>query len=208
MTKRLAILGASGHGKVVAEIAELCGWDEIHFYDDNWPNVKANGAWNVLGDTGSLVENSSVYNSVIVAIGNNSIRYDKSLYLIAQGFNLAILIHPLAIVSAYSEVSPGSVVMAGAVINPFAKIDMASIINTSATVDHDCIIEYGVHISPGVNVAGAVTVGALTWLGIGASIKQCVSIGRQVVVGAGAVVVNDIPDGLTVVGVPAKAVNL
>jgi acetyltransferase-like isoleucine patch superfamily enzyme len=68
------------------------------------------------------------------------------------------------------------------------------------------MIEYGVHVSPGVNVAGAVLVGALTWLGIGASIKQCVSIGRQVVVGAGSVVVNDISDGLTVVGVPAKAV--
>lgn len=205
MIRRLAILGASGHGKVIAEIAELCGWDEIHFFDDKWPNVITNGPWNVLGDTNSLVENSSTYNSVIVAIGNNSTRYDKSLYLIAQGFNLATLIHPLAIVSGYSEISPGSVVMAGAVINPFAKIGMASIVNTSATVDHDCMIEYGVHISPGVNIAGAVIVGSLTWLGIGANIKQCVSIGRQVVVGAGSVVVNDIPDGLTVVGVPAKA---
>jgi sugar O-acyltransferase (sialic acid O-acetyltransferase NeuD family) len=205
LIRRLAILGASGHGKVIAEIAELCGWDEIHFFDDKWPNMITNGPWNVLGDTNSLVENSSTYNSVIVAIGNNSTRYDKSLYLIAQGLNLATLIHPLAIVSGYSEISPGSVVMAGAVINPFAKIGMASIVNTSATVDHDCMIEYGVHISPGVNIAGAVIVGALTWLGIGANIKQCVSIGRQVVVGAGSVVVNDIPDGLTVVGVPAKA---
>ncbi|MEQ1545600.1 acetyltransferase [Methyloglobulus sp.] len=205
MIRRLAILGASGHGKVVAEIAELCGWDEIHFFDDNWPDVITNGPWNVLGDTNSLAKNSDAYNSAIVAIGNNSIRYDKSLYLIAQGFNLATLIHPLAIVSGYSEISAGSVVMAGAVINPFAKIGMATIINTSATVDHDCMIEYGVHVSPGVNIAGAVFVGALTWLGIGANIKQCVSIGRQVVVGAGSVVVNDISDGLTVVGVPAKA---
>jgi sugar O-acyltransferase (sialic acid O-acetyltransferase NeuD family) len=204
--RRLAILGASGHGKVVAEIAELCGWNEIHFYDDDWPNVSVNGPWDVLGNTNSLVENSGVYNSVIVAIGNNSIRYDKSLYLVAQGFNLTTLIHPQATVSSYSEIGAGVVIMAGAVINPFAKIGMAAIINTSATVDHDCMIECGVHVSPGVNVAGGVTVGALAWLGIGASIKQSVSIGRQVIVGAGSVVVNDISDGLTVVGVPAKVV--
>jgi sugar O-acyltransferase (sialic acid O-acetyltransferase NeuD family) len=204
--KRLAILGASGHGKVVAEIAELCGWNEIHFYDDNWPAVSTNGPWNVLGNTEGLVKNSNAYNGVIVAIGSNPIRYDKSMYLLSQEFNLATLIHPFATVSGYSEIGQGCVVMAGAVINPFVKIGAASIVNTSATVDHDCTIGHGVHIGPGVNVAGTVIIGALTWLGIGSSIKQCISIGCQVVVGAGAVVVNNISDGLTVVGIPARAI--
>lgn len=203
---KLAILGASGHGKVVADIAELCGWRDIHFYDDAWPKITNNGAWPVLGNTNSLVENCSVYDSVIVAIGNNSIRYDKTLYLRERGFQLATLVHPAAMVSRYAEIATGSVVMAGAVINPYAKIGTAAIINTAATIDHDCMIAYGVHISPGVNVAGTVVVGALTWLGIGATIKQCVAIGRGVMVGAGAVVVNDIADGLTVIGVPARAV--
>jgi sugar O-acyltransferase (sialic acid O-acetyltransferase NeuD family) len=203
---KLAILGASGHGKVVADIAELCGWNEIHFYDDNWPTICTNGAWSVWGGTSQLAENINIYDGVIVAIGDNSIRYNKTLYLAERGFRLATLIHPTATVSRYAEIAPGSVVMAGAVVNPYANIGMASIINTAATVDHDCMIAYGVHVSPGVNVAGAVVVGKLTWLGIGATIKQCVAIGHGVIVGAGAVVVNDIADGLTVVGVPARAI--
>jgi sugar O-acyltransferase (sialic acid O-acetyltransferase NeuD family) len=204
--KRLAILGASGHGKVVAEIAELCGWDEIHFYDDSWPNAPIGIPWQVLGDTACLIKNLSDYEGAVVAIGDNLIRYKKALYLIEQGIDLAILIHPRAIISHYTQINAGTVIMAGAVINPFVKIGMATIINTSATIDHDCIIGHGVHISPGVNVAGAVCVGALTWLGIGATIKQCVVIGCQVVVGAGAVVVNNVSDGLTVVGIPARAI--
>ncbi len=204
--KRLAILGASGHGKVVAEIAELCGWDEVHFYDDAWPNINKNGPWHVLGNTNDLLKKLSDYDHAFVAIGTNAIRYEKSVFLVSKGFALATLIHPLAIVSSYSEVSTGSVIMAGAVINPFVKIGIASIINTSATVDHDCIIDHGVHVSPGANIAGTVTVGALSWVGIGACIKQNISIGRQVIVGAGAVVVNNIADGLTIVGTPAKPI--
>jgi sugar O-acyltransferase (sialic acid O-acetyltransferase NeuD family) len=202
--KQLAILGASGHGKVAAEIGELCGWDEIHFYDDAWPSIDINGQWKVLGNTNDLINKLNDYDNAFVAIGHNAIRYEKSVSLISKGFTLATLIHPAAIVSAYSEVGAGTVVMAGAVINPFVKIGIASIINTSATVDHDCIIEHGVHVSPGANIAGTVKIGALAWVGIGACIKQCINIGHQAVIGAGAVVVNNISDGLTVVGTPAR----
>ena len=202
--KRLAILGASGHGKVVAEIAELCGWKKIHFFDDAWPDVKKNGRWSVVGETNDLIDKIKEYDNAIVAIGDNAIRYEKSLFLISKGFELATLIHPAAIVSQYSNISQGSVVMAGAVINPFAEFGQACIINTSATIDHDCVIDNAVHISPGVNLAGAVKVGALSWIGIGASVKQCIQIGKNVVVGAGATVITDVNDDSVVIGTPAK----
>ena len=202
--KRLAILGASGHGKVVAEIAELCGWGKIHFFDDAWPDVGQNGIWSVVGKTNDLTHKTREYDSAIVAIGDNKIRYEKSLFLISKGFELATLIHPAAISSQYTNISQGSVVMAGVVINPFTEFGTACIINTSATIDHDCKIDNAVHISPGVNLAGAVKVGALSWIGIGATVKHCVQIGKNVVIGAGATVINDVNDDFIVVGTPAK----
>ncbi len=202
--KRLAILGASGHGKVVAEIAELSGWEKIQFFDDAWPDVGKNGPWPVLGKTNDLIHKIREYDCAIVAIGDNDIRYEKSLFLISKGFKLATLIHPAAIVSQYSNISQGSVVMAGVVINPFSEFGQACIINTSASIDHDCIIDNAVHISPGVNLAGAVKVGALSCIGIGATVKQCIQIGTNVVIGAGSTVINDVYDDFIVVGTPAK----
>ena len=202
--KILAILGASGHGKVVAEIAELSGWDEIVFFDDAFPEVNAVGEWRVIGATGDLLAERDKYSAAIVAIGNNGIRLDKSKYLIANGFELATLVHPSSTISKYAKLDEGSVVMAGAVINPFVSVGMSSIINTACSIDHDCVLGEGVHISPGVHIAGGVSIGDLCWLGIGAVVKQYIEISHSVVVGAGAVVVNNIDPNLLVKGIPAK----
>ncbi len=200
----LAILGASGHGKVVAEVAELAGWTEIVFFDDAFPEVKTIGVWEVLGATVDLVGEVDKFAAVVVAIGNNQIRLDKSKYLLSQGFTLETLIHPSSIVSKYADLHAGTVVMAGGVVNPFSSVGMSSIINTSCSVDHDCVIGDGVHISPGAHVAGGVSIGELSWLGIGSVVRPGIQIGRSVTVGAGAVIVNDISDNLVVKGVPAK----
>ncbi len=202
--RRLAILGASGHGKVVAEIAELTGWDEVVFFDDAFPVFGANGEWSVQGATEDLVVGMEGFSAAIVAIGDNQIRLEKSRYLLSEGFTLATLIHPSSVVSKYAKIEVGAVVMAGVIINPFTSIGLASIINTSCSVDHDCIISEGVHISPGAHVAGGVSVGELSWLGIGCAVKQGVEIGTSVIVAAGAIVVNDIPNNSLVKGVPAK----
>ncbi|MBE0484498.1 MAG: acetyltransferase [Bacterioplanes sp.] len=201
--KRLAILGASGHGKVVAEIAELNGWDVV-FFDDAFPSVTGLAHWSVIGNTDDLLTDLQCFDGCFVAIGNNRIRLDKQRMLAKKGATLPVLIHPSAVVSRYAKVEAGCVVMAGAVINPFALVQQACIVNTAATIDHDCVLAEGVHISPSANLAGAVSVGACSWVGIGASVKQCLKIGANVVVGAGAAVVLDIADNLTVVGVPAK----
>jgi sugar O-acyltransferase (sialic acid O-acetyltransferase NeuD family) len=205
--KRLAILGASGHGKVVAEIAELLGWSEIVFFDDAWPTITQNGPWPISGNSQDLENAASKFEGIIVAIGNNATRLTLSKEIRTKEFPLTTLIHPKAIVSHYASIDDGSVVMAGAIINPFAKIGLAAIINTSATIDHDCRLGDGVHVSPGAHLAGAVSVGHRTWIGIGAVIKQCLHIGVDTIVGAGSAVVNDISDHQTIVGIPGKEIS-
>lgn len=206
MTK-CAILGASGHGKVIAEIAELNGFKQIDFFDDRWPQTLQLEHWHIIGDTDSLLSCIQRYDLVVIAIGDNAIRLQKQQELMQVGGNFGVLVHPSAVVSAYSVLDIGTVVMANAVVNPFAEIGKACIVNTAATIDHDCVVADGVHLSPGANLAGGVKVGTLSWIGIGASVKQLVSIGNNAVVGAGAAVLMNVSDNQTVVGVPAKPIS-
>lgn len=205
--KRLAIYGASGHGKVVAEIAELNGWQEIVFFDQEAEKIQKNGDWPVEGRFEDLLIHKSGFDAAIVAIGNNQIRTDKSELLRASGVELATLIHPSAMVSRHSTVGKGSVIMANAVVNPFAVIGDHVIVNTGAIVEHDCGIENGVHICPGVSLAGEVIVAQGTWVGIGATVIQQCRIGEQSIIGAGSVVIEDIPSHATACGVPTKLIK-
>ena len=201
---KLAVLGASGHGKVVADTAECCGWRTVEFFDDAWPGVQANAAWSVVGDTAALMGRLADFDGVVVAIGNNRIRHTKLLELRAAGACLITLVHPAAIVSRYAVIGEGTVIFAGAVVNAEARINLGCILNTGCSIDHDCLLGDAVHISPGARLAGAVQVGDLSWIGIGASVRQLVHIGERVMVGAGSAVVSDIPSDVTVAGVPAK----
>ena len=204
--KRLAVLGASGHGKVIAELAEVVGWHEAVFFDDAWPQISLNGAWSVAGDSQALLDQLSCFAGVVVAIGNNRIRADKLRWLAENAAPIVSLIHPSAVISRYASLGEGCVVMAGVVVNADTNIAEGVILNTGCSVDHDCEISSCAHISPGVRLAGGVRVGAQSWVGIGACVRQLVTIGQQVVVGAGAAVVADLPDGIIAVGVPAKSI--
>nr|WP_202428214.1 acetyltransferase [Malikia spinosa] len=198
------MLGASGHGKVVADMALEAGWKSVVFFDDFWPRVTFNGRWPVLGDTSALLTRLQEFDGVIVAIGNCAIRWQKQQDLRVVGAHVTTLVHPRSCVSNYATLGPGTVVMAGAVVNADAVIGDACIINTCASVDHDCTLEHGVHISPGSHLSGNVTIGACSWVGVGAAVRQGMHIGANVMVGAGAVVVKPVPDGQTVVGNPAR----
>jgi len=201
--KKLAIIGAGGHGKVVADSAEQSGWDKIEFFDDNWPKLQLNHFWPVTGNLVSLFKRASEFDGLILAIGNNRLRLALSEKLIDKKFQLVKIIHPTAVISKYTEIGPGTVVFAGSIINPGTKIGVAAIINTGATVDHDCVLGDGVHISPGAHLAGGVTVGDCSWIGIGSCVRQQIVIGNEVIIGAGASVVKNIPNGKIVTGVPA-----
>lgn len=205
--KRLALLGASGHGKVVADAALASGWETATFFDDGSQGRNANGPWLIAGDTNTLLSKLSEFDGVIVSIGNCAVRWRKHVELRSAGAKLVTIIHPDAVVSTYATIGIGSVVMAGAVINIDATIGEACIINTGATVDHDCQLANSVHVCPGSNLSGDVRIGDMSWIGVGAAVKQCIAVGASVIVGAGAVVVNAVPDGQTVAGNPARILS-
>lgn len=204
MTGSLAILGAGGHGRVIADAALQQGWKAITFFDDMWPTLRSNRDWPVNGDSQALASCTSDFDGVIVAIGDNQVRVRKARYLSGQGAVLVSIVHPGSIVSEDSVVGGGTVICAGAIVNIGTRIGLACIVNSNATVEHDCTLADGVHISPGANIGGNVKVGRYSWIGIGATVRHGTRIGRQVIVGGGAMVISDVDDRLTVVGVPAR----
>lgn len=197
----LMIIGASGQGKVIADIAEKLGYTRIAFLDDN-PNARFCGKYKVVGSSNQ----ASAYRNAdfIVAIGNAQVRRRIQDSLVDAGLRVVSLIHPAAVVASDVQIGEGTVVMAGAVINPSARIGRGCIINTCASVDHDCNIGDFVHVSVNAHVAGTVAVGNDTWIGIGAAVTNNVEITADCMIGAGAVVVRDIRETGTYVGVPAK----
>lgn len=196
--KRLVIIGASGHGKVVADIATQNGYQEIVFLDDN-EAVKKCGQYPVIGKSRDA---KNLETDTFVAIGNADVR--KRIQESLMDVSLVTLIHPDAVVAADAVIGAGTVVMAGTVINSGTKIGDGCIINTCASVDHDCQVGDFVHVAVGSHLCGNVTVGTETWIGAGAIISNNVSVCERCMIGAGAVVVKDIKEPGTYIGVPAK----
>lgn len=206
MKDKLLIIGANGHGKVVADIAlKLNKWQSIAFLDDN-ENIESSMGIDVIGKTKDAFMYVEDYD-IFVGIGNNTIREKIQRMLEAEDATIPTLIHPSAIIGKQVELGFGSVVMAGAVINCCSKIGNGCIINTSVTIDHDNFIDDYVHISPGSHLAGTVRVGRSSWLGIGSIVSNNVNIFSGCIVGAGAVVVRDITETGNYVGVPARRVT-
>lgn len=200
--KKIAIVGASGHGKVVADLAELCGFG-VFFYDDVYPSKEFVEHWPILGSLDDLLCINNIYDAAIVAIGDNQVRMELSEQLIKAGFNLPILIHPSSTVSQYASINSGTVVLANSVINAFAKIGRNCIVNTGSIVEHDCILGDGIHLSPSVALAGATKIEDRAWLGIGAVTKQLSEIGSDTIIGANSTVIHNIPSNVTAIGSPA-----
>ena len=198
--RRLAIIGASGHGKVIADIARRIGYCEIVFFDDD-ESIHECGGYPVVGKSS---EAGTIDADVIVGIGNADIR--KRIQESIPEQKLATLIHPDAVIAEDVEIGVGTVVMAGAVINPGTHIGKGCIINTCSSVDHDCIVDDFVHVAVGSHLCGTVNVGAGTWIGAGVTVSNNVFICPDCMIGTGAVIVNDIWESGTYVGVPAKRV--
>lgn len=196
--KRLVIIGASGHGKVIADIAVKNGYEDIVFLDDD-EGVRECAGFPVIGKTSKAKE---IDGDKIVAIGNPKIR--KRIQEEVSG--VITLIHPDAVISRRVEIGEGAVVMAGAVINSDVVIGKGCIINTGASIDHDCLLGDYVHVSVGSHLSGTVHVGERTWIGAGATVSNNVNICGDCMIGAGTVVIKVIDKPGTYVGVPAREI--
>ena len=203
MRKKVIIIGASGHGKVVADIIQKSGDILLGFLDDNKSLPDQLSGITILGTVNDYKKYSQA--KFIIAIGNAEIRERISKEVKTDSWYTAI--HPNAVISKLdTRIDQGTVVMANAVINPGAVIGKHCIINTGAIVEHDNTIEDYVHVSVGAQLAGNVRIGRKTWVGIGTTIKNNVSICSECTIGAGAVVVKDIVDKGIYVGLPAKRI--
>lgn len=191
------IIGAGGHGKVVAELAELLSERIASFVD-------ANEAITKLWEYPVVATFPEKNNRAVIAIGDNRVRKAISSVFEAQYVSL---LHPFSQISPRSTIGEGTVVIGGVVINAAARIGKHVIINTNSSVGHDACLEDFVHIAPNVAIAGYVHIGEGTFIGMGASILPGVQIGKWCVIGAGAVVLQNVPDGATVVGNPAKVIG-
>jgi len=206
--RRLLIIGAGGHGVVVADAAEATReWSQIVFIDDAYPSINKVAEWNVLGDCSALRRLSKEIDAAVVAVGNNTVRMSLLAEVELAAIPLASIIHPSASVSRLSEIGGGTALLANTAVNARSTIGKGCIINTAASVDHDCRLADGVHVAPGANLAADVKVGERSWIGAGATVLEQIVIGSEVVVGAGAAVIRDVDDGLVVAGVPAKPIR-
>lgn len=199
---RLIIMGAGGHGKVIADIALKNGYKDIYFLDD----VKIGNSMGleILG----AIDLASTFNDgktdFVIGIGNN---YFRKKIAECYDVNYVSLIHPQAVVGTNVSIGKGSVVMANAVINACADIGEHCIINTGAIVEHDNVIRDFVHISPNATLGGGVEIGKLTHVGIGSTVINNVRVCDECVIGGGGTVVKNIENSGTYVGVPVRMVR-
>lgn len=204
MNEQVIVIGASGHGKVVADIVRRSGDTLLGFLDDNETLPPEIAGIPVLGKVVDFAKYPDA--SFVVGIGNSAIR--EKIVCQLDGVRWYTAIHPSAVISTLdTQIGAGSVVMANVVINSSAHIGAHCIINTSAVVEHDNLVGDFTHISVGAKLGGTVSVGAHTWVGIGTTVSNNVSICDHCMIGAGSVVIHNIKESGTYVGVPSRKIK-
>jgi acetyltransferase EpsM len=152
------------------------------------------------------VRNLLARHEIALGVGDQAARRSLAEQVVGNGGSLATIIHPSSIVSRSATIGSGTALLAASVVGVGAHVGRFCIVNTGATVDHDCELSDGVNLCPGVHLSGSIRCGQDAFIGTGASVLPGVRIGARAVVGAGAVVVADVSDEQTVVGVPARPI--
>jgi UDP-perosamine 4-acetyltransferase len=204
MRNDIILVGAGGHAKVCIDILSDMG-EKIAYcigsgndpdYCFGIPVLKDNNSFEILKSRG--------YSRIFIAIGDNQTRAKLANLVLKEGFHFVNAISPSAIISSSAILGKGIVVMPGVIINVDTKIGDLSIINTGSVIDHDCVIGYATHIAPHCGLAGNVFIEDFTFLGIGAKVIPKITVGNNCIVGAGSVVIKNIPAFSKAVGVPAQ----
>lgn len=208
LDRKYIIIGAGGHGRVLAGLLMALGASVEGFVDADPAKAGTEVmGFKVLGTDGEIFgrdPGSAYIVNGVGSTGDPGVRRRICETVLERGFAMPSLVHPFAWVSPHSVLGPATVVMAGAVVQPCCRIGANVIVNTRASIDHDCAIGDHVHIAPGVVLSGTVTVGEGAHIGTGACVAHGLVIGAGAIVGAGAAVVKDIPAGARALGVPAK----
>jgi sugar O-acyltransferase (sialic acid O-acetyltransferase NeuD family) len=211
MSRPLVIIGAGGHGAEVAAYALDMGLPLLGVLDDG----RAPGPWGasqLLGGLDALPALVRAHGPLdyITAFGSNPLR--RKVLLRVEAFGLpelapAVVRHPSAWTGFGVEIGGGTLLAPGTVVTTRARLGRHCIVNVRASVAHDCAVGDFVNLNPAATVCGNVTVGDGAYLGAGCVVKEKISIGRGATIGAGAVVIHNVPDGATVVGVPARVIK-
>ena len=211
MSLPILIIGAGGHGRVLADLAFCLGRQVLGFLDrDARLHGTVIDGIKVLGGDECLAEHSTDAVSLVNGIGSilrPDFRRDVYMRLKGLGYQFEALCHPASSVSRSVVFAQGVQMMAGVIVQNGARIGENTIINTGVIVEHDCVVGAHSHLAPGAVVCGDVRIGESCHIGVGAVIVQGLSVGDGALVAAGAVVVKDVPSGARVTGVPASSMG-
>lgn len=200
LPRRVYIYGASGHGKVIAEM--LLADEVAGFIDDGIAAGTPTLGWKVLGGFSALPPPQNI--EVALGIGANRVRERVASRLLEAGYTLATVVHSTAVIAPSARLGAGTVAMATAVVNAEAHVGRGVILNTRSVTEHECVVGDFAHLSPGACLGGQARVGRRAHIGLNASVIHLGEVGDDVTVGVGAAVVRPVAAGLTVVGVPAR----
>lgn len=207
MKKKLIIIGGGGHARVLIQMIEALGLDEICGYTDQ----RSSGLRIPYLGVDDIIKEYATDEVFLVnglgSSGINSRRVEMFQQFKRFGYAFHSLIHPQALMASDVEISEGVQVMVGSIINTGVVLGENTIINSGAIVEHDCKLAPHVHLAPGVTLSGGCRIGAGSHIGTGATVIQNISIGQGTLIGAGAVVVRSIPPHSKAMGVPAKIVR-
>jgi len=205
--KKIYIYGGGGHGKVVIDaIRARYGADAVRGIFDDDP-AKKNTEFYGHRIIGSIKEQESRIENLIMAIGDNQIRANKFAEISGMVNHCITVVHPTAYISPSAKIGAGTVIMAGVIINADARIGDHCIINTNAIIEHDCSVGNFSHVAPGTVLAGGVQIGRLTLLGANSTVVPYKHIGHNCLIGAGSVVTRDVPDFSILRGNPGRVIK-
>lgn len=211
MDKQIIVLGAGGHAKVLIDALLIQKANILGIVDEDLTKVGTSiFGVPIIGNDASVLAYSATSVSLVNGIGSIGSTNERRRIFVQfkdKGYDFFTVIHPSAIIASGVKLAEGVQIMAGAIIQTGCIIGKNTIINTKASIDHDGEIKEHVHIAPGATISGGAKVDEGTHFGTGAVAVQGIIIGKQCIVGAGAVVISDVPHNSMAVGVPAKIIK-